>query len=832
MGSSKKQVVGYRYFMDLLMGFGRGRCDAIRRIRIGGRDAWQGNLTSSGVIRINAAELFGGDEGMGGVEGDLHIQMGDPDQVRHPLVVAAFGEFTSALRGVCTGFFTGQIAAMNPNPEEWEVQRTTLLQGWDGPAWYPERASVTPAGLPVPAMNPAHILVKVLTHRDCGRGLPRARLDLASYAAGADRFHAEGLGLCLRWNRQVSVLEFLQQVCDHVGASQYVSRSTGLLTLALARGGYNVDDLPLFTADTGLIEIADDDNPGGWGATNEVIVEWTDPVTNEKRQSRWQNLAAIQAYGRVSETIRYPGLPTPELAARTAQRDGEIRSSAAKRFKVVLDRRGREVQPAGLFRISAPERGIDEIVLRASDVREGPLTDGRIEVMAVQDVFALDQTVYVTEQPGTHVDPDRTPLAATARRPMEASYRDLVSLLGNAEAAALDPMTSALMMAARKPSGMSLGYKLATRTGGSAFAEVAPGDWCPTALLAAPITRTSGTVVITGGSDLHEVEAGEAALIDDEIVRVDAIDLATGAVTVARGCVDTVPAEHAAGARIWFPDSGAVIDPTEYLDGETVQAKVLTRTSTGTLTADLAPTDAIVMDQRQARPYVPGRFRINGQSYPSTAFAALAVAVAGRDRLLQADQLIDADAGPIGPEPGSTWSVRIYRPPSTLLHAATGLTTAEYTWVADADGTVRVEVEAEREGLASWQKHVHTLAVEGGNKVANGTFASDTGWSKGAGWTISSGRATKTAGEAGELTQAVALVAGAHYRVDYTLSNVTAGSLAVQLTGGGAVSGPGRSASGTYTDELVAEAGNDTLAFAADAAFAGRLDDVWVRRIA
>lgn len=727
MGGSSKQHAGYRFFLDMLMGFSRGACDEFRKIRIGGRDAWEGSLTDNGIIRIDKPDLFGGIDGAGGVVGDLHVQMGGPTQARHSLIVAALGPLTSALRGVCTGWFTGQIAAINPYPEPWEVLRTTILKGWDGPVWYPEKATVVPEGLSVPAMNAAHILIKVLTHRDAGRGLPLTRIDLASYAAAADIMHAEGLGLCLRWNRQVSVNEFLQQVADHISASQYISRTTGLLTLSLARGGYEPHALPIYDYESGLLDIEEDDNPTAWGATNEIIVEWRDPVSGDVRTTRWQNLAAIQAYGKVSETVQYPGIPTAALAARLAQRDGAIRSSGAKRFNLTFDRRGYEIEPAGLFRIRAPEQGIAEIVLRAGDIRDGTLVDGRIRIVAIQDVFALDAAAYLIEQPTTHVAPDRTPMAVSVRQLAELSYRDLAMRLSPAALDAAAPESSSLMALARRPSGLSLNYHLFTRTAANAFEQVATGAWCPNATLVDVLPRAAGpeTVSIAGSVDLQDVEVGEAALVGSELVRVDAIDLVAGTMTIGRGCVDTVPGEHAAGTRVWFVDSGATIDPTEYVDGETVDAKLQTRTTGGLLDVALAPTDAIEIDARPARPYPPADLKVGGLRYPAELYGPLTATWVHRDRLLQADQLVDTRAVSIGPEPGTTYTIRWYLD-LVLVRTQSGLAgmTDAYTPPVGSGGkTIRVEVESWRDGLRCWQVASHTflyraqLVTEAGDRV-------------------------------------------------------------------------------------------------------------------
>lgn len=109
--------------------------------------------------------------------------------------------------------------------------------------------------------------------------------------------------------------------------------------------------------------------------------------------------------------------------------------------------------------------------------------------------------------------------------------------------------------------------------------------------------------------------------------------------------------------------------------------------------------------------------------------------------------------------------------------------------------------------------------------VANGTFASAASWTEGDGWTIGGGVATHAAGDAGALTQSVALTAGKVYRLGFAAS-VTGGTVTSRLEGGTIVSGGTRDASGSYLDRLTAAAGNDTLSFEANSALNGTIDDV------
>jgi len=116
--------------------------------------------------------------------------------------------------------------------------------------------------------------------------------------------------------------------------------------------------------------------------------------------------------------------------------------------------------------------------------------------------------------------------------------------------------------------------------------------------------------------------------------------------------------------------------------------------------------------------------------------------------------------------------------------------------------------------------------LSGVELVTNGAFASDTAWIKGTGWTISGGKANKTAGVASALEQSVGAQAGNRYRLIYTMTR-TAGALTPQI---GGVNGTERSAGGTYEDIIVAT-GTGNLKFQANDSFAGTVDDVSVQKV-
>jgi hypothetical protein len=142
----------------------------------------------------------------------------------------------------------------------------------------------------------------------------------------------------------------------------------------------------------------------------------------------------------------------------------------------------------------------------------------------------------------------------------------------------------------------------------------------------------------------------------------------------------------------------------------------------------------------------------------------------------------------------------------------------------DAAGTTPVTALGQPVGLAL-DKSRGALASIGTTVLTNGDFASGTGWTAGTGWSIAAGVATKTAGTASVLSQAVTLTIPGTYRLVYTMTR-SAGTLTPRITGGTTVSATARSASGTYTEYVTTVTGNTTFEFSADASFAGTVDDV------
>lgn len=121
-----------------------------------------------------------------------------------------------------------------------------------------------------------------------------------------------------------------------------------------------------------------------------------------------------------------------------------------------------------------------------------------------------------------------------------------------------------------------------------------------------------------------------------------------------------------------------------------------------------------------------------------------------------------------------------------------------------------------------------TDAMAGGpDLIVNGDFATDSDWTKGTGWTISSGTANKAAGVASDLSQDISSVEDTTFPVTIDISGRTAGALTPDI---GGANGTARSTNATFTELITAAAVDTLLKFEADSSFDGSIDNVVVRK--
>ncbi len=367
--------------------------------------------------------------------------------------------------------YTGQGTQVGNRytPEEWAA----YLQWLSDIQEYSTRPRAFERDPQIVAMNPAHILYEALTNREWGRGYPRNRIDDASFLAAATTLKDEGFGMCHKWSRRDSVKIFIQSVLDTIGGAMYTDRGTALMKLKLIRGDYVVADLPLFTTSNGIISIKDATTSNTSSAVNEVIVEFHDPVRNEKRSVRVQNLANLQSSGGAFNSLSktYVGVPTASLALRLAQRDLRANSEGLRRFELVGDRRMSRLAPGDVIRIQDTARGVPPTVMRVAQVKDGTLTTGEMQIVVVQDLYGFPSSTFVDDTPNTWVKPTFEPCIGR-HDVFEVPYFMLARQLLPAELALVDGATAILGTVAERGQAINISYDLAIKSG-----EIEEDEW-------------------------------------------------------------------------------------------------------------------------------------------------------------------------------------------------------------------------------------------------------------------------------------------------------------------------------------------------------------------
>lgn len=724
---SKRQTVGHRYLMSLHMGL----CllmDEITQIKIGDRLAWQGVSDSANQshIRIHKPNLFGGDDKEGGIDGTLIIMKGASDQRPLPQLQQMYNSPVPAYRGVVTLFFDGIVCANSPYPKAWafRVRRTTC-------EWYNEKATIwlnDDKGGQIKAMNPAHIIFEAQTNEDWGRGTDIGQLDLDSFKHCADTLFDEKFGMCIAWKRQDTLKQFIQQILDHIGGALMIDRTTGLWKLVLIRESDNPETLPSFDYGTGMLRIEEDNNSSNDLVTNQLVVSYTDPVSNETRTVRTENLASIQRDGIILQNKTYVGLPTSDLAGRVASRDMKIIQSHLKKFKIVLDRRAYALQPASAFVLKIPQRGIDSMMMRAVRVEHGTLTNGEITVTAVQDVFGLPRTTYSQVQPSLWVQPSLSPEPIVNARLWQLPYTHLLEVF-SLEQLALNSDGYALVLAER-PNSLQQGFEIWAKTTGEPSEQYAgQGQFVSRGVVQNAVYQTSQITTLTL-DNIGVISIGQCALLNDEIVQIAHIDLAKKQIQVKRGCMDTVPTAHAQTSVIWFYDDVAVVAEKAVKVGQTLNVKLLSQTSQGTLDLSNATANSLLINNRHTRPFAPADVKINDLSYPSQIQALNKISWAGRNKISQNTAILDQTAPHQTPETGTTFGLIISKKVSETgdyqvvaeKHDFAGFeldivkenpSNDDNKLVANLENAVMIKVElwAVKDGLESWQRHSIEVAV-------------------------------------------------------------------------------------------------------------------------
>ena len=250
------------------------------------------------------------------------------------------------------------------------------------------------------------------------------------------------------------------------------------------------------------------------------------------------------------------------------------------------------------------------------------------------------------------------------------------------------------------------------------------GTICSVANLALPVSPGSVIFEIDYATANLEADvvAGMGFVLGGEFCKVKSV--AGSSIQVARGCADTIPKSHVAGTPMWFFQDDIGRDNREYLAGQTIGIKVLMKTTTRSMGIVESPPNALPLVGRFARPYPPGQVFVGAKPFYETSelnptLDVLSVIWAHRDRVMQGDQMIGHEESDIGPEPGTTYNIRVHAADThALLRSVTDITDTEFNYTfesavldmaltagLDLDVGGYLILESERDGFVSKEQY-------------------------------------------------------------------------------------------------------------------------------
>jgi hypothetical protein len=535
--------------------------------------------------------------------------------------------------------------------------------------------------------NPAEIIYECLMNTAWGLRFPEARLDLVSFAAAGTTLATEGLGMSLMLDKPQQADQVIERILQHIDGVCYTDPATGLWTLKLVRPDYVIGALPEFGPD----QVTECEfSRGSWDDTlNEVKVTFMDRATWKTGTVQAQDGSnyKIRNGELATTTMDFSGFSNAATAQKICNREMRTHSYPIGQGRVKVNRAAWALRMGSAFRLTWPPLGIDGMAVRVTSIDYGNLTDGAIEIQICEDVFSAAYTAYSAPADGRWVNPaGGAPAAPLAQLLQEAPYQVLA---GAATVLAPSAADRRLLCAAVRADGISDRYDVWTDDGAGYYQTASVPTFCPSGLLTAAYPRTTEATDAVGfavtGMDLAAVlstdEAGQArgdallVILDDDggcewcAFRTVSANV-DGSYTIApivRGIFDTVPRDHALGARVFFIiDAGtynaAITRQIPYGAGETVSVKCLPHNPQGSVAIAVVTPVSVTTGDRAAAPYPPGQVKVAGNPWPdgATLHGDVTVTWAHRLRTAQSGRTIVAqDAASVAGGPEGTYTAEV-----------------------------------------------------------------------------------------------------------------------------------------------------------------------------
>jgi len=559
-------------------------------------------------------------------------------------------------------------------------------------------------------MNPVHIIREAITDPDWGLGFSETLIDDPNFKSVADTLFTESMGISLVWSGEMPVQEFIQEIIRHIDGVLYVDLITGLFTLKLIRNDYIIGSL-ITLDETNIIDVKGLKRTAFGELVNQVTIRYYNILTDEERSVSEQDVSLVREMGFINgTTITYAGFTNSSIASKIASRDLIGLSTPLNTVELTTNRVASILNVGDPVNVDWPNLKITG-VYRITEIAFGEHTNNEILLRLTEDVFYLPTTA-ITNQ----IDPEEQPLSPVPV-PMvneymaEIPYLELIRIYRQAqidEEIAGNPNFGLIGGNGDSPLNGILTSQMWSDDG-SGYKNNGLLRFSSYAALNATISYLDTTMDLTGMIFVGNVRLGSYCVIDNEFISFESLNL--NIATIRRGILDTMPAVHSAGSKVFFIEDGWNPLSQEFVNGESINIKNLPQTGTQVIDIADATILNVILNQRALRPYPPQNVRFSGTNiyYPVSIGLTdtLIIDWAHRNRLQQTGgvhlSFVDGD---VTPEAGLTYTLRIYGDGGTLKRTVSALTGTTYTYLqvdemADNGGVLNTALLIELESVVN-----------------------------------------------------------------------------------------------------------------------------------
>ena len=578
---------------------------------------------------------------------------------------------------------------------------------------------------PLPDANPAHIIYEAMTNDDWGKGESEALMNSAAFESAAEVLFNERMGISIGWFQQETIENFIGEILDHIQAFLFQDPSTGLWELKLLRDDYDLVDAHVLNETNCQ---ATNRKRRLWGQTiNEIVVSYTDPITEKPATVSAHNLANIQIQGGInSETRDYHGFRNPNLAQLVAERDVAESGYPLFSCELEVDREFWNARPGDIAVFSWPEDGIDQIVLRVMSVDYGSTKDRTIKINASEDIFSVDKATYSAPQTTNWTNQGAGTGSPTPLEAQAAITVPLPMILRNGytteEVDERYPNVPGALLGDDddlRPTKIQVQSRVTNATGSSGYEKIADVSVALSGRISAAWAQEEETLVsdiVISGINRAAARPGSFFMLglselESELVMLVSLNEGTGYWTVARGMWDTVPRTWPVGTRIWsFSLGESNLDPVERSAGESVTYAMLPVTGFGVLARGLSTPLEVTYTARPHAPFRPSDAQIEGNGFGSFIVTEepypTEINVSWKNRNRETEDVVAMRWGEdsVGVEAGQTTVLRILNTDGSEHGEIVDLTGETHTIAAallPPAGAGYIEFLSERDGIRS-----------------------------------------------------------------------------------------------------------------------------------